>query len=284
MNYISRAGFLGIVLVLSAFGPQLTAQGLPMLEKDHLLGAFAGVQKRSYYVAVELDGHLNLISLKKDGARMKSPSAEVRFFIEEQSTKNAEQWSSKRFKDEEISSDQEAKENPETVTFIATASNDARIKVNYYFKDKDIYFDAELLDQGKAKGELRYGFDIVMPRAYRYTKVTENDQLKASSKGDKLTFFFEKDKVKAKLHERMKDVIDEHKDVFDSPFLGMEYDLNWYKGTKTSIELRKEGPAKMLFEPHPKANSTVSYMGTVRVLPDPESTGKGPWAKVSITN
>jgi len=284
MNYCSRGNFLNIVSVLLALTSQVIAQGLPILEKDHLLGSFAGIQKRSYFVTVGVNGQLHLVSLKKDDSRVSSSNAEVRFFIEEQSSTNEEIWHSRRFKEELISSEQEATENPETVTFTATASNEAQIKVNYYFKGKDIYFDAGLLDKGKAKGKLRYGFDIVMPRAYGYLKLTELDKLKTSSKGDRLTFFFEKKKVKVKLHERMKEVLEKYKDEFASPFLGMEYDLRWYKGTKTEIELRKNGPAKMLFKPHPKLNGTVSYMGSIRVVPDPDRADKkGPWARVSIS-
>lgn len=277
-KFLRLVGF-GVV-VMTAAAP-LRAE-LPILEDGDLLGSFVGVDKRKMIVVVGSDGRLEVIPRRKDDSLHHKPSIQVRPFIEEQA--GPQKWVSKKFDPLKMTSEQEASSEPEDISIIMEASNGAKLKVNYYYKGKDVFFDADLIEKGNAKGELRFGMDVVIPQSYYYHKLKDIDKLKKTSRGDKVSFFTKKKKVKAKVHELMNKVLEKNKEAFESEFLGLEFKLNFYLGTKSGASLRPEGPASMTYIPKTGASDMVTSLGKIRLMLDPKkSAKKGPWAKITAS-
>ena len=267
---------------LSSF-PAL-AQGLPSLQEDPFIACFGGRETRESLYQLGVDGILELRIKAKDDRILSHKGIEVKFFIAEQQVEDKSRWTRKKFEKEDLVTEQEATEDPEKLSFVATVSNGAKARVTYYFKNEMVYFESELLDKGQAKRPLRIGFDLKFRHAYHGVKDDADEKdWKQRTRGEKFFISFDYEKpVKVKAYEPMSDILATAGDDASSRITELFYKCNDFHKRAVVFKKRKEGDAKVEFRGR-ATRGKAADLGVFTVYRDHSLPSKGPWAGVGIT-
>lgn len=154
-------GVVGLLLMGS-----LVAGDLPMLQEKPWLGVFVGYEGRGFDFALGSDGE-SQIHFKKGRTRISGfNSFKVHYVLEEFVGKR---WVRRQMSQEGFETTQEASEDVEEVTFVATYTGDTKVQIVHRFDKGLIEIESKVLAK-TTENEIRIGVEVAVSDLYRSVK------------------------------------------------------------------------------------------------------------------
>lgn len=243
--------------------------GVGTLTKAPFFGAFAAKEERKANYRVMPNGQFIVNVLNEDGREFSTGEIKLRFFLQERQAKDETRWSFRRFDPVLAESPIEPTTEPGKVEMTLTASNGAKVKLTYQFRDKGwVDFDIELLDKGQAKRPLRVGYDLQLPDFHsRGQWESERDMLRDTKK-TRITFMNDDDgKERLPMSLKREDFLKKHSKLLDGSYPSILIESDSLYGADFELRVSPKGGGRLSYEG--KAEVYLFDRGKFRILLDP---------------